>query len=90
MVDTFALVPDEALRRVTVSGKVPPDVEAKLEALGRELGDLPGGVRGGKSAALNAILEMATYLGWFDNPDKFHLELLKAQAAAMERKARKK
>ncbi len=89
MTTTFALMPDEALRRVPVTGKMSPDMEKKLIALGKALGERPT-FRGGKSAALNAVLQLADYLGWFDDPDKFYLELRKAELTAMERTARKK
>lgn len=61
------------LKKVSVTGKVPQEMEDILKKFGRELrsrnvtthGD------GGKSNALDAILEMARYLEWFENPDDF-------------------
>jgi hypothetical protein len=37
------------------------------------------------SAAIACIVEMAGFAGWFDNPEKFAVELLKARTAAIEK-----
>lgn len=84
---------DDAPRsKVQLGARVDPRLEAPLDEFGRCLRELgvSGHGTGGKSNALEALLEMAAYLEWFDNPERFAAELLRYRADALEQRSKKK
>lgn len=85
----FTLMTEDPLARVTVGARVSPGLAEKLEAFGARLRELNATNQKGTSAAIALVLEMADGAGWFDNPEKFAVELLKARTAAVEKIRRK-
>lgn len=89
MAKQIAGASDDAPRtKVQLGARVDPVLKAPLEDFGqrlRELGVSSYGT-GGASNALEAILEMAAYLEWFDNPETFAAELLRRRADALEKR----
>lgn len=75
-----------------LGARVDPRLKAPLDEFGkrlRELGVSTYGT-GGTSNAIEAILEMASYLSWYDEPERFAAELLKHRADAFARKHSRK
>lgn len=72
-------------KKVPVASKVEPWLKEPLDTFGKRLRALGvhGHGQGGESNAIEGILEMASYMEWFDNPEAFAAELLKFRAAAM-------
>lgn len=69
---------EDPRKRVSVGAKVSPSMAAELAKFGRHLRqrNLTTHGTGGVSNAIDAILEMAKYLKWFDREDDFADELL--------------
>lgn len=98
MTATFAYMPrqtedpDADKSKVNISGRVDPALKEPLDGFGKRLREL--GVhrhgKGGESNALEALLEMATHLGWFDEPEMFAAELMQRRAAAMSARLKPK
>jgi hypothetical protein len=81
----FTLMATDDFALEGVGGKVPPDVKKRLDEFGTKLRGLKATDQKGVSAAIACIVEMAGFAGWFDNPEKFAVELLKARTAAIEK-----
>ena len=83
--------PELAKKKVPVTAKVDPRLEEALDAFGKRM--RVHGVHqhgnGGKSNAVEAVLEMAFYLGWFGDPDTFAAELMRHRADALAHDAEK-
>lgn len=83
---------DAPKSKVQLGARVDPKLEAPLDEFGRRLREL--GISqygtGGKSNAVEALLEMAVYLKWFDHPEEFAAELMKHRADAFAKKHGKK
>lgn len=69
---------DDPLKKVSVGAKVSPAVAAGLAEFGRRLRQRSISTHGigGVSNAIDAILEMAQHLKWFEDADDFADKLL--------------
>lgn len=82
---------DNSMSKVQLGARVDPRFLDLLDALGRRLRELgvDRGV-GGKSNAVEAILEMAEHMKWFENHEQFAAELLRSRADALASRAKKR
>lgn len=85
---TFTYMPkasddtESVLSKENITGRADPRLKAFLDPFGkrmRQLGVHKHG-QGGESNALEALIEMAYYMKWFEDPKKFAADLLRYRA----------